>query len=144
MSDVPEPQPQRTPDMDKMMLAGCSSFIAAAFLTYFLWVWPFFVVSDLYRFTQLQKNFALGAGASLLPIIFFAKKAGLAGLCGCLAGTMAFGVFFFLRVDQFFWGAKIEQIPQPDYSLAVKWVFPLIGVIFAATVGGFFMPKDRP
>ena len=138
-----EPVPTRTPDMDKMMLAGCSSFVAASFLSYFLWVWPFFVSGELFEFAVVQKNLLLGGGASLLPGILFIRKGGLAGACGFIAGTAAFGVFFFLRVDQFFWGLRLERMPQPDYDLSIKYLAPLACIAFSVLVSALLLDRKH-
>jgi ABC-type transport system involved in cytochrome c biogenesis permease subunit len=128
----PDGQPTKPVDFDKQMLMGCSSFVAASFLCYFAWVWPFFVWQDGQNLSAvLIRCLLAGAGVSLLPALLLLGRAGLAGGCGYVAGTMAGAVFVHLRIKMIMLGLYIEDYPRPEYPESFTILIPIGMVLFA-------------
>lgn len=133
----------RKKDMDDLMVAGCSGFVAAALLTYFIAIWPFLVFSEAERWISLAK----GAGFGLLPAallgILAARKFGLPGACGFVGGAMATAIFLYLRLQQAFIAGEADQAPPPDYPRAFLALLPLAWLLIAFAIALAFTPRSE-
>lgn len=142
-TDEPLTEPgQRPPDMDTQMLGGCSTFVAASFLTYFIGVWPFLIFRDLHLLRVLGMSAAFG----LLPALVFgalaSRRAGAAAACGFVGGAAAIAIFLHLRLDQVMLGFTIRDIPRPEYPYSWLWYAPLIWLGLATLDALLFVRKD--
>lgn len=93
-------QPTKPVDLDAQMLGGCSAFTVCSLLSYFLGVWPFFFFKPLYVMGPMTLAIGFGVGSSIVFCMVAGRKAHMAGGFGCLAGTAALGIFFYLLTEQ--------------------------------------------
>lgn len=138
-----EGPPPKERDMDSQMLFGCSAFVAMSLMSYFLAVWPFFVLPD----THLLLGLAVSCAAGMVPALAFGafgtRKFGLAGMCGHLGGAMATAVFLFLRLEQMMLGNTVQQLPRPEYPSSWVWMVPTVYVLAALLLGIVLLPKGQ-
>jgi hypothetical protein len=129
--------------MDTHMLVGCTSFVAASFVSYGLSIWPFFLVPE----QHLAANFLFAMAAGLLPSLAFsafcARKAGLAGACGFFGGATAAAIFLHLHLTQLLIGQYNRELPKPEYNDSWKWLMPGIWLLAALIVSLLFLPKNE-
>ncbi len=130
-------------DMDKAMLAGCTSFVFNSFLAYGLGVWPFFAMPDTWRTSVLLTSIAAGLTPVLILCLIVSRKLGLPGATGVVAGSMAMAVFLYLRFDQVMMGFVIREIPNPEYPTAFGWIIP-IGWFLAVVATAVLFTKNEP
>jgi hypothetical protein len=135
--------PVRTRDLDQEMLSGCGSFVVAAFVTYLLTAWPWFVFSDGHRLASLAIACGLGMIPALLFGAFAARRGGLAGGCGFVAGSMAAAVFVYLRMEQLLLGRAVRELPFPEYPSAFLWQVPLGWLAAAILVTALALSRTR-
>lgn len=119
-------KPVRPPrDMDSLMLFGCTGFVLASFLTYFLSVWPFFVIPD----QETIRGLAIAIAAGFVPAAvlgaLLARKFGLPGACGAIGGAMATAIFLHLRVKLLMLGFSLPDVPDPEFPPVMTWIVPL-------------------
>jgi hypothetical protein len=133
----------RERDMDSAMLAGCTGFVFTALATYALVVWPFLVFQDAQRSAILLQSIAIGlVPASLLGIIA-ARRMGLPGGSGFVAGAATASVFLFLDLKRIFVLAQDPNMQQPQYSPAMVWLLPLAWTSFALALAMVALPKGE-
>jgi hypothetical protein len=121
--------------MDDMMLFGCTGFVLASIFSYFLGVWPHFVMQDIAQATVLGANLALGFLPSAILGGFASVRYGLPGACGYVSGSMAIAVFLFLRLEAIFLGAETKQTHAPEYGRFVLYLLPVTWVLVATVIG---------
>jgi len=141
-TDEKLPTKQKPPkDMDSVMLTGCTGFVFASLLTYFLGVWPFLAFQD----THLAAIMGLCALLGLVPAtvlgIVAARKFELPGACGYVGGAMALSVFLYLRLQQVMLGKSSTDLPRPDYPESWVWAVPLGWLIFSVLVAVLAIPR---
>ena len=77
-------------------------------------------------------------GLALVPAILLgavaSRRFGLAGSGSFLAGTLTFGVFFFLRHHPMLAGANVPDKPQFDYPHSFIYLIPVIAFLVACLV----------
>jgi hypothetical protein len=121
-------------DFESQMLAGCSVFVVCSFVTFFLSVWPFFVIKDQF----LARQLAIAVGLSCIPTLIFGfvagVRAGASGGFGFLGGAIAVAVFFNLAITQISLGGSIKDFPRPEYPAGMAAWIPLIWVILSGLV----------
>lgn len=134
MSDAPDintPNGKRHKprDMDTIMLFGCTGFVGASIGTYILTVWPNIIFPDIYSLKVMAINALLGMLPSLIMGGFVTRRFGLPGATGFLGGSMASGVFFYLRIKQVLLYRGVPQAPQPEYPDSFCWLVPIAWII---------------
>ncbi len=130
-------------DMDTAMLFGCSGFVFTSVGGYILSVWPFFAMRGTEYLNILGLTLALGLGPAAVLGAFAARKFGLAGACGFVGGAMTTGVFLFLRLQQVFLSAKIDQAPTPNYPESMVTLIPLGWVLTSIFLAILLVPKHE-
>ncbi len=130
------------PDMDTVLLRGCTVFVAASLLTYGLGVWPFIVREDLFSWAGI----GLAAAFGLLPVTIFgavcARRGGLPGGAGFLGGAMALTIFLYLRFKQIGLGFEMRDVPKPEFDRSFIWMGPLGWMLWTLLVALFFVLKS--
>jgi len=114
------------PDMDAAMLSGCTAFVFAALITYFLGIWPFLAFGKSYKVNELILDLACALVPSLIFGIIMTRKAGLPGACGFFGGTMSIAVFIYLRLKMIVSSAGSAVDVQPEYPASWAWLAPTI------------------
>ncbi|MDR3690619.1 MAG: hypothetical protein P4L46_14670 [Fimbriimonas sp.] len=132
------------PDMDTAMLFGCSGFVFTSIGGYILSVWPYLVFQDSEILARLAMCSAIGLTPSALLGIAATRRFGLAGACGFVGGSMATGIFLFLRLDQAFVAALARQAPKPDYPHLLVYLVPAGWIILTLILALVFMPNEEP
>jgi hypothetical protein len=122
-------------DMDTHMLVGCWGFAATSLVTYALAVWPHFVFHQVHLKATLGLCFALGLIPAGVAGAMASRKWGLAAAAGFLGGSMATGVFLFLRLQQAHIIKDATQAPQPDYPESWVWIIPLAWTLVCLLLG---------
>ncbi len=142
-TDEPQTANRKPPtdDMDAQMIAGCSAFVASALITYVLGVWPFFVLSNTHLLARLILACAIAFTPSAILGAFATRRAGLAGACGFLGGSMAVGIFLLLRLKQLQLGRSSRDFPVPEYPESWVWMIPVGWVLVAIATALFLLPK---
>jgi hypothetical protein len=131
-------------DMDSVMLTGCTGFVSASLLTYFVGVWPFMAFQD----THLAATLGLCALVGLLPAtllgVIASRKFELPGACGFVGGSMALSVFLYLRLQQVMLGKSSADLPRPDYPASWVWAIPLGWLVVSILVAVLTVPRIDP
>lgn len=134
---------QKQKDMDAAMLFGCSGFVFTSIVGYALSVWPFFLLPE----TQKLVNLAIAAGIGLTPAavlgVVATRKFGLAGACGFVGGSMATGIFLYLRIEQIFIAALARQAPPAEYPRIVTYLLPLGWILLSAILAIAALPREE-
>lgn len=128
--------------MDTQMLSGCSTFVAASFLTYFIGVWPFLIFRELHLLRVLALSTACGLIPALLFGAFASRRAGAAAACGFVGGAAAIAIFLHLRLDQVMLGFSIRDIPRPEYPYVWLWYVPLLWLGLAVLAALLFVRRS--
>ncbi len=139
---VDNPQ-KKGPDMDTVMLFGCSGFVVTSIGGYILSVWPFLLFQDSERITTLGTSCAFGLLPAAILGMVSSRKFGLAGACGFVGGSMATGIFMFLRIQQAFVAAFARQAPPPDYPQILMYLVPLSWVIVSLVLALLLVPNEK-
>lgn len=143
-TDEPIENPPKPPrDLDTQMLFGCSGFVATSVVTYALGVAPHLFRTS----THLTSTLVFCSAAGLIPAAAFgayaSRKFGLPGGAGFLGGSLAFGVFLFLRIQQVMTFRHARDAPQPDYPESWIWMAPGAWILIALAVILIFLPRDE-
>ncbi|HRJ26097.1 MAG TPA: hypothetical protein PLO61_01140 [Fimbriimonadaceae bacterium] len=128
-TDEPTPGGRKPTDMDNVMLAGCTTFVVASLLAYGLGVLPFLVMQDTYRLIVLKVSVLVGLVPVLGLAVLATRRFGLPAATGVLAGSMATGIFLYLRFDQIMLGFVVREIPNPEYPTVFGWLIPVAWVL---------------
>ena len=131
------------PDMDTVMLFGCSGFVLTSIGGYILSVWPYLVFQESEKLSRLGVSSAIGLVPAAILGIFSARKFGLAGACGFVGGAMATGIFLYLRIEQTFISALARQAPKPDYPQILMYLIPLGWLIVSIVLSLIFVPDEK-
>ena len=127
------------PDMDTQMIGGCTGFVGAAFITYGLCIWPFFLF---HQQAHLLNSVLLASLLGLVPATLFGafvgSKWGLAPACGFFGGALTTAVFLYLSLQQVALGHSSKELPTPDYPASFSWLIPLGWTLFALANCAFF------
>ncbi len=133
----------RKPDFDAQIMAGCSQFVIQSFAVYGLGAWPFFVFANVFLVSQLAINFALGYIPALLLMAFATRKFGLPAAAGCLGGSMVFGIFLYLRLQQIHIPSVLNSVPKPDWPMQWVWMLPLAILVLTGIVLALSLKKSE-
>ena len=126
-------------DMDVQMIGGCSSFVAAALITYVLSIWPFFALhSRMHELGALTSACALGLVPASAFGAFAGGRWGLPTACGFFGGAMTTAVFLYLMLQQASLGHTVRELPVPDYPATFMWWIPLGWLVFALMIAIIF------
>lgn len=118
--------------MDEAMLSGCSAFGVASSVTFLVCVWPFLALEPLGAWKILLASSGITALGAVACTTFAARKAGLAGGVGSLAGTLAAGFCAFLRLDAIWRDAGLQYIQRPEFPPVAKWAAPALAIACSA------------
>lgn len=129
--------------MDTLMLGGCASFVVAALGTYFIGIWPYLVAADLFSARSVLGALGLSSACLLVWGGFVSRRTGLPGACGFFGGSMALGVFLYLRLDQITAVRGLPQYPNPDYPESWAIVLPVGLVLIALGIAVAFLPRSE-
>jgi len=134
---------KKGPDLDTVMLFGCSGFVVVALVSWGLVVWPFFIFTDAHELRSLELCAALG----MLPACVFGAVAsrlfGLSGAAGFLGGSICSATFLYLRLQQVMAFRGVPETPQPEYPTVWGWLIPLGWVMASVIVIVLFLqPKE--
>jgi len=130
-------------DLERQMMSGCSGFLVAAFGSFLLSIWPFFLSSDLHRLATLARMVAMGMLPAFALGIVITRRFALAGACGFVGGAMATGVFLLIRLQQIFMAALVKQSPEPDYPSSLIYLAPLACILLAIIVAIAVLPPEK-
>jgi hypothetical protein len=112
------------PDMDTVMLAGCSTFVGVSVTHYTLAVWPFLVFPAIYQLSTLALCGAVGGIPALGVSVWATRRFGLAAAAGAIGGSCALAIFLFLRLNQYNLVRSNPDFPQIEYPEAWAWAIP--------------------
>lgn len=129
-----QPAPKKR-DVDTVMLFGCGAFLVASLLSYAAAVLPFLILPDIWSLSTLGRNSLIGMSASLAVTVVAARRGGIPGACGSVAGALTTAVFLFLRLQQTFLAGSANQAPTPDYPAPFQLLLPLAWILITALVG---------
>lgn len=125
------------------MLRGCSGFVTASLMGYALSVWPFFAFQEAEKLSQLITASASG----LIPAAIFgtiaARRFGLAGACGFVAGSISTAIFLYLRLNQAVLAGMAQQAPVPEWPGEFVTLLPLGYVLLAVFLAILAMPRNE-
>jgi hypothetical protein len=133
----------KTRDMDTVMLFGCGSFVVSSFTIYLLSVWPFFVFQDIFLLRQLVLAMASGLIPAAVGVAVFARRAGLPGAAGAIAGGLVTGIFLFLRLQQAFVAAIAKTDRPPEFPDSLQGLIPLGWVLSVLLIVVLLLPKKE-
>lgn len=143
-TDEVNPNPQaRVRDFDAHMLGGCSAFVWASFLIYFLGVWPFFAFQKIVTFGQLGLTVGLGFFCTGVFCAYVSRKFGTAGWFGSLGGTMAIAMFTYLRLDTIKFLTFEPGTKPPEFSSWLTILISIGWITFIALVGWRMQMKSK-
>ena len=126
-------------DMDTQMIGGCSSFVAAAVITYGLGIWPFFALHPrIHELTTLILACSLGLIPAALFGAFVSARWGLATGCGFFGGALTNAVFLYLTLQQASLGHTVRELPVPDYPREFMWWIPLAWICASLVIAAVF------
>ena len=128
-------------DMDTHMLIGCSGFLIAAIGGYLLGVWPYVAIQNTYAMSNLLTAAALASLPQWTLGCIVTRRFGISGACGFVAGSVCVGIFLYLRLQQLFISARIQQSPTPEFPEGFVYMVPLLGFLLAAFLSIAFLPK---
>jgi hypothetical protein len=131
------------PDMDSVMLFGCSGFVLTSIGGYVLSVWPYFIFPDSEKLATIGLSSAVGLGPAAVLGVIATRRFGLAGACGFVGGSMATAIFLYLRVEQTFISALARQAPKPDYPQLLMYLLPLGWVLLSVILALLFIPDEK-
>jgi hypothetical protein len=134
---------QKQRDMDTAMLFGCSGFVFTSIFGYILSVWPFFIFPETNKLTMLLTATAIGLTPAAILGMFATRNFGLAGACGFVGGSMATGIFLYLRIDQIFLAALARQAPPAEYPQIITYLLPLAWVLVSGILALAVLPHDE-
>lgn len=126
------------------MLGGCTSFVASAFITYFLGIWPFFAFQQVETWRGLLVPLAIGFSLSVVFGVVASRIAGLAGWFGSIGGSLAIGTFLYLNLGY------VVRIDRPATAPPLEWpdwlpiVLPFGWIAIVSVIGYFTHKKDKP
>ncbi len=125
--------------MDAVMLAGCSGFIIAAFLTYGLAIWPFFVFPEIYLVKTLATCGALGLLPSMIVGLVMSKRMSLPAAAGWVGGALATAIFLYLRLDQLT-ALRNSNLPgEPEYPGNWAVIIPLTWLVINVSLAAWMV-----
>lgn len=131
------------PDMDSVMLFGCSGFVFTSVGGYILTVWPYLVLQDSEKLARLGLCSCIGMLPAAVLGVASTRRFGLAGACGFVGGSMATAIFLYLRIEQTFISALARQAPKPDYPQILTYLVPLGWVIISVIFALIFLPDEK-
>lgn len=129
--------------MDREMLRGCTLFVASSLISYFMGVWPFVAFAELLEIRRLAFALAFSAIPVAIFVAFLARRGGVPGLTGSLAGVFAITIFLFLRMKQFLLGLEIRDLPQPEFPADWMWKVPALYLATMLAIGGIAAPRSE-
>ncbi len=131
-------QVKRERDMDSEMLVGCTGFVLASVLHYFIGAWPFAIFSEIY----LLQTLAIASACAIIPSLIFTaiatRKGGISTAAGCFGGGFAIAIFLYLRLEQFNLVRGQRDMPQPEFPpiwavmLPAAWLFLILATVLFA------------
>ncbi|MBS1704533.1 MAG: hypothetical protein JST40_01555 [Armatimonadetes bacterium] len=130
------------PDFDQVMLKGCSFFVVASLMSYFLAIWPWIAVKSPEKLGGFFLAVGLGFGTSGIFGAYCAHKSGLPGASGYLGGGLASAVFLHLRLKSLALGYDMREIPKPEFPLDWVWMAPVVWVLATLLVAAVFLLKS--
>lgn len=135
-------------DFEGQLMAGCSLIGIVAFVIFGLLTWPWFAfragqdqLPPEFTMSGLMMILACGCIPTLIAGAFIVRKAEAAGAAGFLGGSMAFGVFLFLRMSQGFVAKEIADLPHAEYSETLGTTVPLVWAISVIVTTILFFPR---
>jgi len=134
---------QAAPDMDAAMLFGCSGFVLTSIGGYLLSVWPFITFQDTERLSGLVLASAVGLIPAAFVGIIATRRFRLAGACGFVGGSMATGIFLYLRIQQAFLAHEARQAPKPEYPSICIYLIPLAWIVLSTLLAIVSLPSSE-
>lgn len=132
---------KRKSDLEASLMAGCSTIVAASFITYGLVIWPFFVFPE-YTLKGLAMIALTGPGAATVFGIFLCRRMGISGASGFLGGSTTSAVFIYLRMQQTMLAVGSQDLPQPEYPVRWATLAPLAWFVASIFVALLFLPRN--
>lgn len=133
---------QAKTNLERQLMAGCTTIVVICFLVYFITIWPWFALPA-YTVSGLTEALIFGAGASVILGIIATLKFKSAGGAGFLGGAMAASVFMYLRLNQIMLGKGHVDLPQPEYPERWEWLVPLAYMVLCIAVVAVLWPKEE-
>jgi hypothetical protein len=125
-------------DFERNVLGGCVVFSLASTIQLAAVAIPLLLERSLHTYEQLHGVLLIYLVAGVIAGVGFTVFAGLAGLCGSLAGLVPSATFLWLRLsDKVSGQVGIEGMEPADYPASYAWLVPLVvctalGVVFIA------------
>ncbi len=125
--------------MDAVMLAGCSGFIIAAFLTYGLAISPCFLGPAIEMVQTLATLGALGEPPCLNVGLVMSKRMSLPAAAGWVGGALATAIFLYLRLDQLT-ALRNSNLPgEPEYPGNWAVIIPLTWLVINVSLAAWMV-----
>jgi hypothetical protein len=125
----------RRKDFERNVLGGCVIFSLAATFQLASVAIPLLIERDLHTYGQLYGVLATFLVAGAIGGIAFSVFAGLAGLCGSLAGLVPAATFLWLRITDKVSGAVgIQGMEPAEYPASYAWIIPAVSCSALAVV----------
>lgn len=135
--------PRKGPDLDTIMLFGCSGFVIVALASWALVVWPHFLFTATYELGTIKTCAVLGLVPAAVFGAIVTRIFGLPAAAGFLGGSICAATFMYLRLQQVFAFEGIPEAPQPEYPSMLLWAAPLGWVLASALIIAIFLdPKE--
>lgn len=132
---------KKAPDMDAVMLAGCTGFVITSVLTYFFAVWPYFVFNSTHLISTLVTCSLIGLLPAATLGVIACRRFGLAGGSGFVGGSLTTGIFLYLRLQQVIALKGDRRMPQPEFPDQWVWLLPLAWILASLILTLLVMPK---
>lgn len=134
---------KRGPDLDTVMLFGCSGFMIVALAVWAMVVWPFFVFQDTYSLASLRLCLLIGLIPASLIGAFATRAFGLSTAAGFLGGLICSATFLYLRLQQVVAFRGIPEAPQPEFPDLWVWLIPLGWFLFGLLLIALFLKPSE-
>lgn len=138
-----EGPPRRELDFDSQMMFGCTQFVVQSLCVYGLSAWPHFVFTEVHLVGTLALNMAIGFLPAYVQSLFGAKRFGLPSAVGSMGGSLAFGIFLYLRLQQIHAPSGIRGAPIPEWPKEWIWLIPVAEIVVFAASLFLVVPKEQ-
>ena len=117
----------RKSDFERNVLGGCVTFSLAATFQLASVAIPLLIERELHTHSQLYGVLLTYLVAGAIGGVLFSVLAGLAGLCGSLAGLVPAATFLWLRISDKVSGiVGIEGMEPAEYPESYAWIVPAV------------------